>query len=814
MAYNQKKISAACAHCGEPCETRVQADGKEFCCEGCKQVYLLLAENELCNYYNLDTMPGIKVKGQFSSNRFAYLDDSSVFNSLVKFADEHFVNVSFSLPQMHCSSCVYLLENLHRLEPAVISSRVNFQQKEVFISFDPSRISLRKLVELLAFIGYEPEISLQQMEPGKPTAPRKLPAKKLQIFRLGVAGFCFANIMMLSFPEYLSLGTVQEELANLFTTIILFLSLPVLLFCAGGIFSSAWKGLRQRYVNIDVPIAFAIIVTFARSYYEMLGGTGAGYLDSGSGIVFFMLIGRWFQDRTYAAIAFDHNYKSYFPPGATLVYQELIGGIMQRREKSIPVTKLNIGDRILVRHNEMIPADGRLVKGTAYIDYSYVNGENNLVTKQEGDLLYAGGKLSGAEVEIGLLKEASQSYITELWNNDIFQRGKKSNPSFLNPWSRYFTLALFSIAFFTSLYWYVVNPSNIFPALTAVLIVACPCSLLLSGTFTNGHMLRIFGRNKFFLRNASVIESLAATTDIVFDKTGTLTEPHQSRVQFHGSPLSDIEKGMLAQVSSQSAHPLSQLITERLTSSAYNKEKVAAFEERAGQGISGIVNNTAVRLGSAEFIHAEGESALFAGSRVNVEIANKFRGTFLLSNRYRYGIRKMINLLLGKGFCLHVVSGDNDSEMQNLQYLFGTSVPLLFGQLPQDKLDYIRALQESRKRVLMIGDGLNDAGALMQANTGIAINDRHARFTPACDAILDAEKINQLPLFLAYAKSGRTIIAASFMLSILYNIVGLSFAISASLSPLVAAILMPLSSISIVLFVTITASLVARKKGL
>lgn len=786
---------------------------------GCKQVYLLLNENDLCSYYNLDKTPGIKAKGKFTSGRFEYLDDESLIKKLVQFSSESRMNITFSLPQMHCSSCVFLLENLHRIDAGIITSRVNFQRKEVFISYNPSEITLRKVVELLAFIGYEPTISLNDLGNGQITAE---PGKRLsrfkrnQIYSIGVAGFCFSNIMMLSFPEYLSSGHIDDGLKETFAWLNVVLSIPVLFFCSSAIFGSAWKGLRQRYINIDAPIALAIIVTFARSYYEIISGNGAGYLDSGSGIVFFMLIGRWFQDKTYESLSFDRDYRSYFPLGVTVITENKNNGYALREEKNIPVTKLKKGDRIVVRNEEMIPADAILLKGNANVDYSFVNGENTPVEKNSGDLVYAGGKQMGTAIELQVVHEASQSYITELWNNDVFKGPKSRTESFIHPWSRYFTLALFSIAIAAVIYWWIMNPSNILPALTAVLIVACPCSLLLSDTFTNGNMLRIFGKNKFYLKNARIIEALASVDSIVFDKTGTITQPNLSVIKHHGPVLTENEKDMVQHISSQSTHPLSKLIASQLKNGFTNKSVIKEFREFSGSGLEAVVNDVPVKMGSSSFITGINNPLVNkdTATKVNVQIGNEYKGYFSISNQYRYGVKEAVHALRNAGYKLHVLSGDNDSEKETLQYIFGGDTSLKFRQLPLDKLEYIKDLQAGGHKVLMIGDGLNDSGALMQADTGIAVNDNNARFTPACDAILEGGRINDISKFMQFAKAGKKIVTASFILSIIYNIVGLSFAVSAGLSPLVAAILMPASSISIVLFVTVTGNLVASKMGL
>lgn len=779
---------------------------------GCKQVYLLLNENDLCIYYNLENTPGIKVKGKFSSGRFAYLEDESIIQQLVRFNSENQTHITFSLPQMHCSSCIFLLENLHRIEPGIITSRSNFQRKEVFITFNPSLISLRKVVELLSFIGYEPVIRLQDVEQTGENGIKEKRASKFnrkQIYRIGVAGFCFANIMMLSFPEYFASGHIDEAgLKETFYRLNFLLSLPVLFFSASGIFISAGKGLRQRFINIDAPIALAIIVTFARSYYEIISGQGAGYLDSGSGIVFFMLIGRWFQDKTYDSLSFDRDYRSYFPLGVTV--------IKENEEKNIPVTKLKKGDRIIIRNEEMIPADAVLLKGHATVDYSFVSGENVAVKKLTGELIYAGGKQMGSAIELEVTSAVSQSYITELWNNDIFNIRKNTKQSFIHPWSRYFTLGLFTVALAAVIYWWINDPANILPALTSVLIVACPCSLLLSATFTYGNMLRIFGRNKLYLKNSNVIESLAAVDTIVFDKTGTITQPNQSVIEYKGFPLSEIEKAMLKHISSQSSHPLSKIIAKQLETESLHQQMISDYKEYTGRGISAMINNIRVKMGSAVFIGQTNPEAVSfdTGTHVHVQIGDKLKGRFSISNHYRKGIRKEVSALKRSGYDLHILSGDTDTEKENLEYIFDKETPLKFRQTPTEKLGYIKQLQSGNKKVMMLGDGLNDSGALMQADVGIAVNDNTTQFTPACDAILDGSSVSNISKLLKFARSGKKIVTISFILSILYNIVGLSFAVSAGLSPLVAAILMPASSISIVLFVTLASNISARNNGL
>lgn len=766
-------------------------------------MYLLLNENNLCSYYDLSKTPGIKAKGKFISGRFAYLDDESIVQKLVQFNSAEQVNITFAIPQMHCSSCIYLLENLHRIEQGIIRSQADFQKKEVFIIYNPRQITLRKVVELLTFIGYEPYISLKDTE-----SKKKNSFNRKQIYKIGVAGFCFSNIMMLSFPEYFSSGNIElAGLKETFSWIIFALSLPVLFFSAGEFFISAWKGLRQKFLNIDAPIALAIVVTFARSYYEIISGQGAGYLDSGSGIVFFMLIGRWFQNKTYDSFSFDRDYRSYFPLGVSV----LENGI----EKNIPVTQLKKGSHILLRNEEMVPADAILTRGVANIDYSFVSGENTPVEKRKGELIYAGGKQMGSAIELEIIKEVSQSYITRLWNNEVFNSKKNEEKSFIHPWSRYFTIALFTIALSAFIFWSVYDSSKILPAVTAVLIVACPCSLLLSATFTYGNMLRIFGKNKLYLKNASVIESLAKINSIVFDKTGTITQTNAAVVNYEGLPLSEKELAIIKTVSRQSSHPLSRIIASSINTVPEKLLTATLFKEYTGQGLEAIVQDVPVKMGAAGFVQTESEIVHYdTGTSVHVSLDKIHMGRFSVQNQYRKGIGEMIGRLKKSFNDLYVLSGDNNAEKQNLEKIFGSQTQLFFNQSPQQKLDFIKGLQQQNKTVLMLGDGLNDAGALMQSNVGFAVSENSAQFSPASDAIVDGDKVQLLDKFIAYSRAGKKIVTASFILSILYNIAGLSFAVQGILSPMIAAILMPASSISIVLFVSLYSSIIARKMGL
>ena len=783
-----------CEHCGESCaDDHIRLEQHVFCCDGCRIVYQLINQSGLCDYYQFNQQPGINRRSRPRKDKFAFLEDPVIGGQIVSFRQGIEVHVVFYLPQIHCSSCLYLLENLHKLEPGVISSKVHFARKEATIIFNQDLISLRKVAELLTEIGYEPYISLHDAQKTKPRIKRML------IYQLGVAGFCFANIMLLSFPEYLGLDGTEKNLRSVFRILNFILALPVFLFSAYPFFESAWKSLRHKFLNIDAPIALAILVTFWRSTYEVLSGAGAGYFDSMSGIVFFMLAGRVLQDKTYQQLSFDRDYTSYFPLAISVLKgnQELPTGL----------DGIRAGDTLLIHHKELIPVDGILSRGKALIDYSFVTGESIPIVKEVGEIVYAGGRQTGGSIELLAIREVSQSYLTSLWNReDSTDRQESKKGSFVHLISRYFTLIVLVIASLAGLYWHFHDPARIWNAVTAVLIIACPCALLLSSSFTNGNILRILGKHHFYLRNAQTIENIARINHVVFDKTGTLTSGDKPEIVYVGSELSQRQKNVLAALAAQSNHPLSIALASFLPRD--RQIHVEQFRETEGRGITGCIAGERVALGSKEFI-AGSFDALDAGTSIYISWNGNQLGSFLFRNHYRHNIESLIHWLRPR-YRLSVLSGDNPAEKRNLISLFGNKAALLFRQSPQDKVEYIHKMQEFGDRVAMIGDGLNDAIALRASQVGIAVTEDINNFTPASDAIVEAGQLSLLPAFFRLCRANRKIILASFVLSILYNLVGLFFAVQGTLFPIIAAILMPLSSLSILLVTFGSSTLFAR----
>lgn len=785
----------SCFHCGLDCEQdSLVFDDKIFCCNGCKTVYAIFSENNLTSYYDLEKTPGTtptQIQGKYD-----FLENEKIVKSLVEFNDDDLQIVSLYIPTIHCSSCIWVLENLHKLNSNIKNSQVNFPKKTIRITYKISEYDLKKVVLLLASIGYEPKINLENKNTEIESLDRSI------IYKLGIAGFAFGNIMFLSFPEYFEVGEFWlEQYKPFFRWIMFAFSLPVVFYASSDYFISAYKGIKSKILNIDLPIALGIAVLFTRSCYEIITGVGQGFFDSLAGLVFFLLIGKFFQQKTYSFLSFERSYKSYFPIGVTIIKSD-------NSEENIPVQDVKKGDRILIRSEEIIPVDSILIKGGAAIDYSFVTGESDVVKKESGDKIFAGGKQKKNVIEIEALKTVSQSYLTQLWSNDAFKKEGHANfKSITDQISKYFTIVILTIAFLSLFYWIWKDASKAAYVFTAILIIACPCALALSAPFTLGNLLRIFGKKGFYLKDGHVIEKLAKIDTVIFDKTGTITASNQHAITYEGDALNDDEEILLKSTLRGSNHPLSRQLYELLKSN--NIIPLDEFKETTGKGLEARIKNQNIKIGSANFV-TQGNTKSALKTSVHISTNNQYKGKYVFYNQYRKGISKLFNKL-SKKYSLVILSGDNASEKENLCKLLPVKTKLLFNQQPQDKLIYIRHHQEEGAKILMIGDGLNDAGALKQSNVGVAISENVNIFSPACDAILDAKKITEINKYLNSCKKGINIIKASFILSFIYNIIGLSFAVTGHLSPVVAAILMPLSSISVVVFTTLCTNYCTRK---
>ncbi|WP_341655433.1 HAD-IC family P-type ATPase [Blattabacterium cuenoti] len=738
-------------------------------------------------------------------NIFDFLDDEKISEKIIDFHHKNITTVRFFIPSIHCGSCVLILEKLPKLYKNILNSTVDFSSKKIWITYNSIEFKLSDIAQLLDSIGYKPSINFESIE------NRKSLGRKL-IGKLAISFFCFGNIMLLAIPEYV--GALKEDIwfmnhRNFFRYLMFILSLPVVVFSFTDHIKYAVLGLKKHVLNMNVPISIGILVLFLWSCYEVFFDLGSGYFDSLSSFSLFLLISKIFQIHTHNKIlSFDRNYKYFYPALITKIHSN-------KKEEKILLSYLKKGDLILIRNEEIVPADSILMKGNAILDNSFITGESDLISKKMGERIYAGSKQKGEAILLKVIKNIDHSYLSLLWNKNKSHHFRHKKLFDLNSistrFSQYFTPIILIITIITGIYWsFSHDVSKIFHTVFSVLIITCPCALVLSTPLIFGNMIRIFSKKGFYVKDIITMERISSSKTLIFDKTGTITDPNKEKIYFVGN-MKNEEKKMIASLLKNSSHPLSQKILSELSIKDFYFIK--NFREIIGKGLEGIIKNVPVKIGSSKYLGIKNK--IINKNEINkttvfISINHKFIGYFLFRNYYREGIEKMFQDL--KKYKIVILSGDqNNLEKKYLQSILPKSSQVFFSQSPEDKLNYVKKLQEKGEKIIMFGDGINDCAALNQSEVGISVSENPTSFFPSCDAFMQSNCINQIFLFLKISKVSTKLVFMNLMISLLYNSVGIFFAVTGKLNPFIAAILMPLSSFSVIFFSIISTWIVSRK---
>ncbi|MBI1307373.1 MAG: HAD-IC family P-type ATPase [Bacteroidetes bacterium] len=769
------KSSDVCEYCGQTCgDDTVLRDGHKYCCFGCATLDQIMVDGKL----RLNEVPVA----------FRQYDLPEIFDKAVEMQTATIYKIRVHAPAIHCSSCIELLEDLPEIDNRVRLCRVNFEDRSVEV-IASKEILLSELVYLMDQLGYPPHFDLKGNQ-----RSGEIKEQRALIKRLAVTGFCFGNSMLFSLPHYMGLQLANDLFfANLFKVLNLALSLIVLIYGAQPYFSSAFKAISVRKSHINIPIAIGAIAIWVWSVYEIISGTGFGYFDSLAGLIFFLLAGKWFQSRVYRKVSFDRSLHDLLP--MTVRIRKNNG--LENEWKSI--RDLEVGDIISVKHGEVIPVTGELVGGHARIDYSFVTGESIPQRVNEGEKIYIGGKQTGGDITLKITVKPDPDSVWSAWKTP---KNEEENIHWTHIVSRYFTPAILLIAVVAAAIWLWIDAGKALFVFSSVLIVACPCALALSAPFTYGSIQRYFSKNGLYLKASELIGKIPRINHLVFDKTGTLTENGSAEVTELWNHLDDEETRVLKSLSVAGNHIVGNWMNDYLQNTTLtNLDKV---EIHPGLGVEASVNGESFRIGSANYLKIPKP---VNGTHLLVEVNGGVKAAFSFANKYRKGLTTLLNSL-GRHYKISVLSGDNDGERSALMDQFGGFAHLSFNNKPEDKKNFMNQLHDAGDSVLMIGDGLNDQVALATSDLGFVVTDNMSGFYPNADGVLMSDQFEKLPLLMELAAYSQKVLRTSLIFSVMYNLLGISFAVTGHLNPLIAAVLMPLSSITVVGLVT---ALVSRK---
>jgi len=806
-----------CYHCGSPLqpssEVRAFVSGHEqvFCCNGCRSVCQAIYAAGLEGFYQRTPEGEILGPPPEPPKDLAIYDLDEVQEDFVDaLGDEREINLL--VEGIHCAACVWLIENSLQALPGVQEARVNLTGRRLKLRWDNQRVKLSRALRRLTDIGYvavpfDPEAAEGSLK-------RR---NRMLLYRMAFAGFAMMNLLWISIALYA--GADRGEFRGLLQWIGFAIATPTLFFSGYPFIKGAWSGLRAGALGMDLPIAIGASITYSYSLYVTASGTRTAevYWDTVVNFLFVILIGRYLESISKQhAVASTQRLLDLQPRVATV--------LREQEEVVVPIRAVKLGEVVLVRPGEKIPVDGEILDGEAHVDESMLTGESSPVPRRRGDMV-AAGTLNGSGVLTirtdGLLKDTALGRIVKLVEEAQASKAPiQSVADRVVPW---FVAATIGLASLTFLWWVRVDVGTALLAATAVLIITCPCAFGLATPMAIAVASGLGAREGILVKNGAVLESLSSIDDFVFDKTGTLTEgrpvvtriAHRHAVWDGGAAgtLRPVLRELLADLAGLerfSEHPAATAVLDlcRRADIPYLAKEVREVQLRAGLGITGRVDGRLVVAGTAEWLRLQGvdsdddlgdigESALPNGSSVHMAVDGREVMVLEAEDRLRPGAAKTVARLKEGGIRVTLLTGDRRSTAERIGEELG-GVEVIAEVLPQEKDRVVAELQRDGRRVAMVGDGVNDAPALVRADVGIAVGSGTDVSIASADIVLissDLEKVHQ-----AAELSRRTLltIRQNIGISIAYNIVMVPLAMAALVSPLVAAVAMPLSSLAVI----------------
>ncbi|MCB2110609.1 MAG: cadmium-translocating P-type ATPase [Defluviimonas sp.] len=687
--------------------------------------------------------------------------------------------IVLSLPTIHCAVCIGDVERTLSATPGVRSARVNLTLKRVSVVADPG-VSAAALSQRLEAIGYP----AHELDPGLLSVTETDRRGRDLLMRLGVAGFAMMNIMLLSVAVW---SGAEAATRDLFHWISAAIALPTLAFAGKPFFASAWAALRARRLGMDVPISLALVLASAVSLFETFEGGEHAYFDAAVSLCFFLLAGRYLDFRSRAAArSAAEELAALEVPRAT----RLAGGV----ETVVPIAELAVGDLVRVRPGGRMPVDGVVTGGTSEIDRSLLTGETLPVWAGEGSVVSAGevnltGPLTLRVTAAG--RDSSLHRMADLVA--VAESARTRYTSLADRMARLYapSVHILSLLAFAGWFWLTRDLRHSVNVAATVLIITCPCALALAVpavvTSASGRLFR----KGLLIKDGTALERLAEADTVVFDKTGTLTLGAPEPVALEALPRGDL--AVAAALAEGSSHPLSRALAVALSALRVAPAALDELHEVPGYGIEGVFRGVRVRLGRGAWVganHASDVTATWLG------IGDAAPREIRFADAPRPGAAAAVDALKARGFRVILLSGDTETPVARLAATLGID-DWQAGQRPEEKAARIAALTQEGARVLMVGDGLNDTAALAAAHVSISPASALDAARSASDIVLLGQDMAPLPDALRVARLARRRIKENFALSLGYNLVAVPVALLGLATPLIAALAMSASSITV-----------------
>jgi P-type Cu2+ transporter len=768
--------ATTCLHCG-----RDSSNG-EFCCSGCETVYRIIHHQ-----------PARAVKA--SEKTYAELDDPIFFEKHTQAMQDGLRQIELYLEGVHCSSCVWLLEK-DGLE-GLIRTRVDLGRQLADVCWDPSKVSLSKIAQRFDRLGYPPHPTT-----GKERRELQRKEDRALLLRIAVAGAAFGNVMLMAFALYGGLFQGMERtFEELFRWASLLVTAPAFFWPGSVFWRGAIRAIRERTPHMDLPIALGLTIGFLSGAVNTIRGSGEIYFDSVAAVIFLLLVGRWLQRRQQRAAAEAAELRYSLVPRSARLIEE-------GRVREVPIEAVAKGALLEVRAGEHVPADGVVIEGCSSVDSSLLSGEARPISVEVGSKIHAGTINLGSRLLVRADEIGAATRFGKILSM-VEDAAKRRAPIVLaaDRYSAIFVRVVLAIAAVSAGVWWFIDPSRIVDNTVALLVVTCPCALGLATPLAVSAAIARASKLGILIKGGDAIERLAGTAKIIFDKTGTLTEGRQRLVEWRG----DLSlRSWVAAIEASSAHPIARAFTAAFAS--LEAPAIAPIEVRhtIGSGVEAKMGRHRLRIGSVSFVTGGGaslpawaDSAWKAWSSaghttVLVSIDGVILAAAAIGDAIREDAKKSLSALRRLGFELGVLSGDDASVVAHVASRVGVPASVTRGGAsPEEKLAEIDRAA-SRGPVIMIGDGVNDAAALSRADVGIAVHGGAEASLAAADVFLDRPGVAPVVLLVEGARRTMRVIKRNMRFSLLYNLTGMSLAVLGLMDPLVAALLMPLSSLTVV----------------